>query len=1662
MSQKKFGAFGGVFTPSILTILGVIMYLRLGWVIGHAGMIGTILIIVVAHVISVSTGLSVSSIATDKKVGAGGIYYILSRSMGIPIGGAIGIALYVGTALSIALYLIGFAESFNLYFGLDTGINGLRMTGAIALIALTSIALISTAVAIKTQYIILVAIIISLIAIFFGVSNYVPETVQNFSTEGSLSLEVVFAVFFPAVTGFTAGIAMSGDLKDPKKSIPIGTLAAVAVGFLVYIGLTVFIAYRVDAETLRSDYNVLMKIALFAPAVVAGIWGATLSSALGGILGGPRILQAMSIDKITPKIFGVGRGKENEPVNALFLVFGIAFAGVMIGELDAIASIVSMFYLSAYGFINLSFFLESWANPDFQPTFKVKRWIGMLGFVACFGVMFKLNAGAMFGAIAIIMGIYFWLQRKQIMLSSGDVWQSVWENIVAKGLKKLEGKDVVKANWNPNIILFSGDTEDRPHLLRLSKTVAGRTGVVTNFNLIQKNDSVFQSKTEQIIQSEKLKELGIFGRRVEVENIYRGVENIASTFGFSGIDPNTVMMGWPKNISNEEEYLEMTRKLIHLDYNLLYLDYDKLAKFGNYKTIDVWWRETDNNNAEMMLNIVRFINQTRDWSNCKIRILFVNHNNTDNSLVKSKITNLVDELRITAEIKIINNGVEQKSFYEIIKNQSLKTDLVLLGIPNVAIEKQAEFIIKTNYLFETIGSTLLVKASNNFNAIELDFSLGKQVSKEKTIELKELPDSSIAVVKDLVYGYDDHLSSTTKLIAEPALETISSFYYQLLSEVQREFSKTATRLETKSTISSITPVLYDFLEEVRKISEKFKTDNLSSLELTFNLGINKFIDTRKKYIENATPKIKIENEGKSKTIRWKATVHHYYNTKLLLNTQFSLYNFGVSNFTMLTKLSEKISNYITCYIENIAVSKTDRATSLLNLESDVEQLIEGLILSSTQMTNGVINELKNYERNLCISLVSELENPKRKKRQVLNKKDIAQYESNVTGYASDWYRNQLLAHVQAEANIDMIKASLMVFDINERIKNSIKTNVMNPQEDRVKTIFEITRSLHQFISENPNDWRSKITIDTKELDLLAENVTRVSFEKLIEDEEDKMNAFFQNTSSTVVDLLSNDSYNDLIKVQNEEVQTIPVDISTIKDYIIQSKYMSPLQDSLQELETHYNENSEKIYYAAGLLKHLIEDQDAEDNQAHYLEVLKEVQLRIDGCKDEIDITKSTLEQELNANTHNTLTDLNIGAIVASVDNYSHAIQQPLIKSKFDLWVDKQKEKVKSKYHKVVDFVVQRKQEIDTLKFDQKHDKYLNKINQTSDFLSSFSLSSALEEAIPFYYKKLFTGSHIGNAFNRKKEAQIANDTINKIDSGISGALMVIGQAFSGKTFFTEHIANAISEGSKYYVNPPFKQRFEVNDMHQAFQKTFNQSGSSEAILSRLEPHAILIFNDLEEWYLKSSNGHLVINYLSKLIEQFGAKHYFLLNANIFSFDVIRKTTSLEKSLLSTIIMSPTNELDMKKIILNRHRTAGVDMILETDYLSNSKKADKLFSTIHSISHGNIGIALNLWLKGFGLTVDNVLTMKRQINLRFPKIDDPEWKLLLYHFIIHHNLTTTHIQMLFGSENEWIQSVLKEMEKSGLVIRQSNRVFKLNDTAKNYIENWLQELKILND
>jgi len=1660
--KKKFGTFAGVFTPSILTILGVIMYMRLGWVVGHAGLIGTIAIILIAHVIAITTGLSVSSVATDKKIGAGGIYYVLSRSMGIPIGGAIGIALYVGTAFSIALYLIGFAESFNDFMGLGMTVNDFRITGTVSLIALTALALISTSAALKAQFFILAAIVVSLVSIFFGSMEFSPDNVSMFAPTGAEPMSVVFAIFFPAVTGFTAGIAMSGDLKDPKKSIPRGTLFAIGTGLVVYLGLAIFLAFAVDPERLQTDYNILKTIAYFGgPAVIAGIWGATLSSALGGILGGPRILQAMSLDGVTPKFFGKGKGKDNEPVNALLFVFVIAEAGILIGELGAIAGIVSMFYLATYGFINISFFLEKVTNPDFQPTFKISKFFGVVGTIACFGVMFYTDWIATIAAITIIFGLYFYLRKKQIELGSNDVWKSVWGNIVNKGLKKLETNEGVDSNWNPNILLFTSlDKNSRYNLLNFSKTISGRSGIITDFNLVTATDSIPISKSEQIFKDDFLEEFGIFGRKLDVADYYTGIENIASTYGFNGVEPNTIMMNWSKSTKDPERSTQMIERLIRLDYNLLYFDYDQKMELGDKQTIDIWWRETDSKNAELMLNIARYISQSPSWDKIKIRVLFVNHNNADNTVIKIKISNLLEKLRIIADIKIINNGVEQKSFYEIIELQSAKTDLILLGIPNFSAEKQASYILNTDNLFETVGSTLLVKASNNFNQLDLDFSNDLiELSKQKTT-ITPLELSETSEINEAIEEWDKLLSETSKILSDPSFKSISQNYYSFIDKTRKDFESTISRLNSEHSINKVVRDIQTYITNVKNESEAMLVGKLNETEELFKEALSDVLRQRKDYFRNVPNKISYTTTSGKRKIKWYHLLKYQYDAKILPNFQAALHEFGVKNFMILNNLSESINSEALALVEKLSKNE-NKEESFNHFTTTIRSHFQTILTDCSLISSQVIDKLNNKERDVCNDILLNFATPAyqdliKKRRKKLKSKVTDTIESNILEFSGNWFRNQHLAHNQLESNFKLGKAGLKVFVINEQIKTKTNRLIIKSQHQDITSFQnEVAFVIENFDTEVLKDYKN----DT--LDKLAEEIPATELNSELKNEEDLILSM-TNVQDDLVKLISANSFNTLLTCQNDDVEDIEVSLSNIENYIIRTTYLTPLQESIDTFENVTKSVSEELYKSANLIKYILSEEITDDNRSEFKENLLNAKNRIESNSQELTKGEQAFVYNLDTNTHTTFNSLNARNIIENIESYSKVSLRSIEKSKFTKWKDKKSQLLKEKYTSLTNFISAKKRDVESLKFIEEHKHVQSNIELVSNFMHRLDFNKDVEKELPFYYQKLFTGSHLGRLGTKynSRELSAVQNAIAKIDNGVSGAIMILGESSSGKSYFVDSITETLIAGSKVMLTPPKKQNFDVNDVHLAFQNVSKISGTADSILNQTSEKKIFIIEDLEQWWVKSENGHRAINYLAKLIEKFGSSHYFIITCNIFSYEIIKSVSDIENQLLTNIIISPANKTELKEILLNRHTTGRAEIWYKESLIEEAKRMDHVYTDIYLKSNGNVGIALGIWKSAIHKDSDGNLYITKSDYNYFPNISNPKWKALLYAFAIHGSLKQAQLDQIF-TNSSWKDDTLKELEKTNLILKNTEGKYVLNQSSRHYVEEWLKELTILN-
>jgi len=387
-----------------------------------------------------------SSITTNIRIGKGGAFSIITQSLGLEAGGAIGIPLYIAQALAVTMYIFGFREGWNYIFPDHPEL--LVDIGSFALVFI--VVNISTAFAFKIQYLFLVITIASVISIFGSVfTNELNTEIQWFgSYPGSVengfsgsSFWLVFAVFFPAVTGIMAGANMSGDLKDPRRSIPKGTLWAVVLSTIIYVGTAFVLAYIATPEELTQNYNILIEKAAWTPIVLVGLLASTFSSALSSIVGAPRILSALGEHKI---LFMNDRlstlDSRGEPRLAFFITSAIVLLGLLLRDLNAIAPLITMFFMITYAMINVVVLVEQGLGQvSFRPTFRVHILVPILGALGCFLVMFIINAFFGMVSIGIVLAVYAFLTRRKLDTIKGDTRSGIF-NAVAEWSARVVNK----------------------------------------------------------------------------------------------------------------------------------------------------------------------------------------------------------------------------------------------------------------------------------------------------------------------------------------------------------------------------------------------------------------------------------------------------------------------------------------------------------------------------------------------------------------------------------------------------------------------------------------------------------------------------------------------------------------------------------------------------------------------------------------------------------------------------------------------------------------------------------------------------------------------------------------------------------------------------------------------------------------------------------------------------------------------------------------------------------------------------------------------------------------------------------------------------------------------------------------------------------------------
>jgi potassium/chloride transporter 4/5/6 len=720
-SPAGFGTFFGVYLPGILSMFGVVIYLRFGWIIGSLGLFPTLCVVALSCLIVFLTVLSISSVATNMNVGAGGSYYMISRSLGIEIGTAVGVPLFIAQALAVSFCTVGFAESIQPFFPLVP----LSYLGVVTLVLLMFLVYSSASIALKTQLIIFLIILGSFASLFLGKSIVLENVSTTFEAFKGPSFWAGFALFFPAATGVESGVSMSGNLRSPRRSLPLGTIGVLLTGLVVYMAIPLFMWTHAPRELLISDALIFQHIAKFQSLIIAGIWAATLSSILSGLLAAPRTLQALAQDGVLPNFLAKEWGKNKEPRIATLCCFVIALTGVLFGSIDKIAPLLTMFYLVAYATLNLATGLEDLqGNPSWRPTFKVHWTVSLSGVFLCMLAMFMIDAGATFLALFFVVALFIFMRKRNLTKRWEDIWHGMLVFLSRFAIYKLAANAHCPRSWRPNFLVLSDSPMQISKLIQVSSAISKGKGFLTLASVFPPNSIDYErAERWKKMVTGNLKEHKIEAL-VELcadESPLSGAKKLLTNYGMGSISPNTLVIGEMKKLERSKEYFEIIQAACLAKKNVMIIRDQKLA-IHQKNTIHIWWDEHLRSNAELMLLLSHMLKSNRSYrkSTIELHSIVFSELGREQRLKHFQDFFAKSRFSVTPHIHIKSR---EASPWDIMSTTSKEADIVLIGmLPPKEGESLEGF---ENYYTEMITNSALIP-----NAI---FVIGSE-----TIDLSEI------------------------------------------------------------------------------------------------------------------------------------------------------------------------------------------------------------------------------------------------------------------------------------------------------------------------------------------------------------------------------------------------------------------------------------------------------------------------------------------------------------------------------------------------------------------------------------------------------------------------------------------------------------------------------------------------------------------------------------------------------------------------------------------------------------------------------------------------------------------------------------------------------------------------------------------------------------
>jgi amino acid transporter len=675
--SRKLGTYLGVYRPTVLTLFGVIMYIRMGWVVGNAGLLGALCILGLTFLITGTAALALSTIATNIRLRAGGVFALVSQSLGLEAGGAIGLPVFLAQSMGAALYIYGFAEGWNSLF--PSHPQWAVVLGVYALGFGLSFA--SERLVLQLQVVVLLGVVVALGSMFTGFWTSELREPKLWGTFDNGSIWLLFAVFFPAGTGIKVGASLSGKLKDPRRSIPVGTMAAWGTALLTYAALIVWYSVVADPEDLRGNYMIAIDKAAWGPAVLIGLLSSCASAMLSSMVAAPNTLAALAKHRIVP--FGeklTPQDSASTPRKAVAVNGAIVGLTLLMGDLNAVAQLITMFFLITYTTLNLVVLLEqSLGLVSFRPTFRVPVWVPVVGAIASVFAMTITQPTFGLAALAVVFALYTYLERRKLETPWETVRSGVFLALADWAARQTQRFEASERAWKPDVLVPIEREEQLRGDYRLLLDLVRPRGSIQVFFRTNTPDGAAPSGLARFVQGLRSERLYATLSAVCASDLIELARMSARVLRNAFFRPNILFLNVEGR--SDAQLTELVEAARTADMGVAFLVLHPTARLGRERDVTIWVREQSPNwglglrLANLDLALLLGYQMNRNWGG-RLILRTVVRTAKDEPIAKTYLERLVRDARLPNGQIAVAHGEFAKCL-----ETAEDTDLSIFGLP---------------------------------------------------------------------------------------------------------------------------------------------------------------------------------------------------------------------------------------------------------------------------------------------------------------------------------------------------------------------------------------------------------------------------------------------------------------------------------------------------------------------------------------------------------------------------------------------------------------------------------------------------------------------------------------------------------------------------------------------------------------------------------------------------------------------------------------------------------------------------------------------------------------------------------------------------------------------------------------------------------------------